>query len=500
MKDKQERLSKQAQQLAKQAQEAAKDYQKEDPVTSQRLEDVPNLMERSQLQQNMKQSSQAMQNQNAQQARENSQKAEESLKDLEEYLKRTYQDAQLNRARKERDYLGKMLFQVEKLIREQNQVIEGTKKLSEGMRDEGLGMKDTTPKPKTQNPKPSPDTPPPPNFGNPPNQNDRRNPQDATRKTPQELAQQQGNIAQQTEGLTDDLRWLMKAIPQLKLSSPSVARDAAQPMKEALGKLQKNQPKEALPKEQQGKSGLDKIAQALRDAFSQQQGGGSQQTGQGQQQALNLAALQEGINDRTKQLNQKQQQKKLTPSEKLELDQMARQEEFIRQAITQARNMFGGAWSPDTRSIIDQARKDLRDVESALPQQQTGKETQEKQHDILAALLRAGNEMSGQQQQQQGGQQQQQQGMPINFGGQQPMQPQPAQSQPNSMDGRLTEHGPAMKFVPETLKAQRGLTPGSDAAARQPSAVNKPTKRGVEGRALPQYEKATGDYFKKIGK
>ena len=501
---KQQSLSKQAQQLAKQAQEAAKDYQKEDPITSQRLDDVPNLMERQQLQQSMKQSSQAMQNQNPQQARENSQKAEESLKDLEEYLKRTYQDAQLNRARKERDYLGKMLFKVEKLIREQNQVIEGTKKLTNSKQSSVSSEQSTTP----TTPQRSPDTPPPPpNFGNPPMQNDaRRNPQDTTRntqdaprKTPQELAQQQGNIAEQTEGLTDDLRWLMKAIPQLKLSSPSVARDAAQPMKEAMGKLRKNQPKEALPKEQQGKSELDKIAQALRDAFSQQQGGGSQTQGQGQQQALNLAALQEGINDRTKQLNQKQQQKKLSPSEKLELDQMSRQEEFIRQALTQARNMFGGAWSPDTRSIIDQARKDLRDVESALPQQQTGKETQDKQHDILAALLRMGNEMSGQQQQQGEGQQQQQ-GMPVTFGGQQPMQPQPAQAQPNSMDGRLTEHGPAMKFVPETLKSNRGLTPGSDAALRQPSTVNKPTKRGVEGRALPQYEKATGDYFKKIGK
>ncbi len=492
--NKQEQLMKQAQQLAKQAQEAAKEYQKEDPITAQRLEDVPNLMERSQLQQSMKQSSQAMQNQNAQQARENSQKAEESLKDLEEYLKRTYQDAQLNRARKERDYLGKMLFQVEKLIREQNQVIEGTKRLA------GENKKnDQLPMPNVQSSKPSPDTPPPPpNFGNPPVQNDaRRNTQEATRKTPQELAQQQGNIAQQTEGLTDDLRWLMKSIPQLKLSSSSVARDAAQPMKEAMGKLQKKQPKEALPKEQQGKSELEKIAQALRDAFSQQQGGGSQTQGQGQQQALNLAALQEGINDRTKQLNQKQQKGKLSPSEKLELDQMSRQEEFIRQAITQARNMFGGAWSPDTRSIIDQARKDLRDVEAALPKEQTGKETQEKQHDILAALLRIGNEMSGQQQ---GGGEQQQEGLPITFGGMQPMQPQPAQSQPNSMDGRLTEHGPAMKFVPETLKANRGLTPGSDAALRQPSTVNKPTKRGVEGRALPQYEKATGDYFKKIGK
>jgi hypothetical protein len=490
--NKQQNLSKQAQQLAQQAQEAAKKYQKEDPITAQRLEDVPNLMERSQLQQSMKQSSQAMQNQNPQQARENSQKAEESLKDLEEYLKRTYQDAQLNRARKERDYLGKMLFQVEKLIREQSQVIEGTKKLSERMRDEGLGMKDTTRHP-------SPDTPPPPpDFGNPPMQNDaRRTPQPSRERQQANLAQQQGNIAQQTEGLTDDLRWLMKAMPQLKLSSPSVARDAAQPMKEAMGKLQKKQPKEALPKEQQGKSELDKIAQALRDAFSQQQGGGSQRTGQGQQQALNLAALQEGINDRTKQLHQKQQRGKLSPSEQLELEQMARQEEFIRQAITQARNLFGGAWSPDTRSIIDQARKDLRDVESALPQQQTGKETQEKQHDILAALLRLGNEMSGQPQ---SGGEQPQEGMPVTFGGMQPMQPQPAQSQPNSMDGRLTEHGPAMKFVPETLKAHRGLTPGSDAAARQPSAVNKPTKRGVEGRALPQYEKATGDYFKKIGK
>ncbi|MCS6860167.1 MAG: hypothetical protein NZT92_07600, partial [Abditibacteriales bacterium] len=120
---KQQSLSKQAHQLAQQAREAAKDYQQDDPITAQRLEDVPNLMERSQLQQSMKQSLQAMQNQNAPQARENSQKAEESLKDLEEYLKRTYQDAQLNRARQERDYLGKMLFQVEKLIREQNQVI-----------------------------------------------------------------------------------------------------------------------------------------------------------------------------------------------------------------------------------------------------------------------------------------------------------------------------------------------------------------------------------------
>ncbi|MCS6861413.1 MAG: hypothetical protein NZT92_13945, partial [Abditibacteriales bacterium] len=360
-------------------------------------------------------------------------------------------------------------------------------------------LKSQTPEPRTQNPKPSPDTPPPPpNFGNPPMPSDPRRPTpDAPRQTPQELAQQQGNIAEQTEGLTDDLRWLMKAIPQLKLSSPSVAREAAQPMKEAMGKLQKNQPQEALPKEQQGKSALEKIAQALRDAFSRQQGGGSQQTGQGQQQALNLAALQEGINERTKQLHQTQQRRQLSPSEKLELEQMARQEEFIRQAITQARNMFGGAWSPDTRAIVDQARKDLRDVAAALPQQQTGKATQDKQREILAALLRIGNEMSGQQS---GGGQQPQDGLPITFGGMQPTQPQPVPSQPNSMDGRLTEHGPAMKFIPETLKGNRGLAPGSDAAMRQPSTVNKPTKRGVEGRALPQYEKATGDYFKKIGK
>ncbi|NNF59556.1 MAG: chromosome partitioning protein ParA [Rhodothermaceae bacterium] len=207
------------------------------------------------------------------------------------------------------------------------------------------------------------------------------------------IAQQQVELAEGLAIVSDTLQALAREIPQMTYEVQRLSHDGLREMGQATERLADLQPGPASGHQKTAMTHLNDLALMLSELLNQMQQGGGGGSGmsmqQMQQQLQQMGQQQQQLNQQMQQMLNQMAGERLTESQQEQARRAAAQQEAIRQQLQELMQEGGQGLDPQTRSALQRASDQMRQIERELRGGRLSEETLQRQQNILQRLLDA---------------------------------------------------------------------------------------------------------------